>query len=123
MRLLQRVTLGDCHAVTAFAWLPKENAVVTLLHDYSGSEPYDGPPSCHLLILDVGTSTWVHRVNMQPGLRVDCFTIDTDGHIIVVATEDGIRFWDVGRATWLSRQPLHIAYELADSNQLLAVLD
>ena len=83
----QRVILEDCHAVAAFAWLPEGSAFVTLLHDYSGSEPglrghIPAISDTHLRIFDVGISSWVHTVNMQPGLRVDCFAIDTHGHTI-----------------------------------------
>ena len=114
----QRVSLEDCHTAEAFAWLPRGVAFVTLLHEWSET----GTTDSHLRIFDTGTSSWVHTVNMQPGLVVRCFAIDTYGHTIAAATEDGMCFWDVGCASWLSRQPLQIAYELANS-QLLAVLD
>ena len=114
----QPVFLEDCHAAEAFAWLPQGLAVVTLIYEWSETGVYDS----HVRIFDTGTSSWVHTVGLQPGLVVRCFAIDTYGHTIAAATEDGMCFWDVGCASWLSRQPLQIAYELANS-QLLAVLD
>ena len=109
----QCVFLEDCHAAEAFAWLPQGLVVVTLIYEWSETGAIDS----HIRIFDTVTSSWV-----QPDLVVRRFAIDTYGHTIAAVTDDGMCLWDVGSASWLSRQPLQIACELRPT-QLLAVLD
>ena len=114
----QCVFLEYYHTTEAFAWLPQGLAVVTLMYEWSETGAIDS----HIRIFDTVTSSWVHTVGLQPDLVVRRFAIDTYGHTIVAVTDDGMCFWDVGSASWLSRQPLQIACELRPT-QLLAVLD